>query len=262
VTPHERLEHSTWDLFYLPDGVNVIDRPELLALQSERPVDYLNAVYRVRAEAERLPALIDEVETLHRHVESRWHLADTIDTHALATLLSAEGYAATQAHDARVIAVDAFTPKAESQVSVRRIVDEQGLRDCWTVAEEAFGTARNYTDDDAALELSQCAAEDAQVQRFVAYLGEEPVCSGGMSAFPELGFALLWAGGTVPSARGRGAYSAVVAARMARAAQRNIAFVGLYARTDSSSPIVGAQGFENVGRMDYWVGPIRPRRGR
>ena len=253
MTPHERLEQSTWDLFYVPSGVNIIDRPELLALQSKRPVDYLNAVYRTRAAAERIPALIEEVGALHRRVESRWHVANTIDTHALETRLAAQGYAATQAHDARVVAVDSFAPKAASEVVVRRIVNEKLLRDCWKVAEVAFGTARNYTDDDAVVELGQCSAEDAQVQRFVAYLGDRPVCSGGMSVFPSLGFALLWAGGTVPSARGRGAYSAVVAARMERAAQRDIPFVGLYAREDSSSPIVGAQGFENVGRMDYWV---------
>lgn len=253
MTPHERLEQSTWDLFYLPSGVAVIDRPELLALQSERPVDYLNAVYRVRAKPKRLSALIEEVGAFHRDVESRWHVADTFDAQPLERKLAEQGYAATQAHDARVIAVDSFVAKATSNVVVRRIVDEAGLRDCWKVAEEAFGTARNYTDDDAVLELSQCAPAEAKVQRFVAYEGGAPVCSGGMSCFPALGFALLWAGGTVPSARGRGAYSAVVAARIARAAQRNLEFVGLYAREDSSSPIVGAQGFSKVGRMSYWV---------
>lgn len=253
MTPHERLEQSLWDFFYLPEDVTVIDRPELLVLQSTRPVDYLNAVYRTRAAPARISELIDEVSELHKQVESRWHVANTVATSALETQLNTRGYQVTHAHDARVIAVDSFSARPKGDVVVRRIVDETGLRDAWKVAEEAFGTSRKYSDDDAIFELAQCAGDAAKVQRYVAYSGDEPICSGGMSCFPTLGFALFWAGGTVPHARGRGAYSAVVAERVRRAAQRKIPFVGLYAREGSSSPIVGAQGFENVGRMTYWV---------
>ena len=102
------------------------------------------------------------------------------------------------------------------------------------------------------IELGQCIRADARVQRFVAYDGDEPVSSGGVNIYPELGFGLLWAGGTVPAARGRGAYSAILAARIACAAARGLRFIGLYARVGTSSPVVAAQGFDSVGRMTYW----------
>jgi hypothetical protein len=183
---------------------------------------------------------------------------DTIDVEPLEAALTSGGYEPTNVHDARVIATDAFSPRP-SGVSVRRVADEETLRDCWHVADSAFGRNGDYTDDDVPVELAQCAATDARVQRFVAYIDDRPVSSGGVNLSPELGFGFLWAGGTVPEARGRGAYSAIVAARIGCAAMRGIPFVGVYARVDSSSPIVAAQGFESVGRMAYWE--RAPRKG-
>lgn len=259
MTPHERLERSTWDLFWLPDGVTVLDRPELLALRTPRPLRYLNAVYRTRADAARLPELVREVDAFHQGVDSRWAVVDTVDTSALEAQLSAHGYTPGHAHHARVIAVDRFTPRPGSAVIVRQVTDERGLRDCWRVSEAAFEQDGNYTDADVPAELAECTGAGARVQRFVAYLGEVPVSSGGINLYPELGIGFLWAGGTVPAARGRGAYSALVAARAACAAARGIELIGLYARVESSSPIVGAQGFANVGRMSYWERPAAHR---
>lgn len=249
---HERLERSTWDLFWLPDEATAIDRPELMAVHAPRPLRHLNAVYRTRAAAARLPALIAEIEPLHRHFKSRWTVADTVEVAALEAALGAAGYAPVDVHDARVIAVDDYAPRPAAGVEVRRVDTEEALRDCWRVNELAFGRDGDYTDADAAIELAQCADESGRVHRFVAYDGGEPVCSAGINLYPDHGFGFLWGGGTVRAARGRGIYSAVVAARVAAAAARGIDFVGLYARVGSSSPIVSRQGFEAVGRMTYW----------
>ena len=252
MTPHERLERTTWDLFWLPEGVTVIDRPELLALHTPRPLHYLNAVYRVRADAARVPALIAEVRALHESVDSRWTVVDTIDTGAIEHHLADNGYAPGNVHDARVIAVDAFEARPAPGMRIERVTDERGLRDCWRVSEAAFEQEGDYADDDVRIELEQCVAPDARVQRFVAYVDGEPVSSGGVNLYPQLGFAFLWTGGTMPDHRGRGIYSAVVAARVACAAARGIPYVGLYARVGTSSPILAAQGFVSVGRMTYW----------
>lgn len=252
LSRHDRLERCTWDLFWLPPEASSVDRPELLVVSAPRPLRFLNAVYRTRAAGDRLAAVIDEVAALHRDFGSRWTVTDTVDTAELETRLDAAGYAVAHAHDARVAAVDGFTPRAASDAEVRRVSDSDTLRDCWRVNELAFNNSGDYRDEDLDVELAECAADDARVQRYVAYLDGEPVSSGGMNLYPELGFAFLWGGGTVAAARGRGIYSAVVAARVARAAERGIAFAGLYARVDSSSPIVGAQGFAHCGQMSYW----------
>lgn len=252
MTPNEQMEASTWDMFWLPPSITVVDRPELMVLHTPRPLPYLNSVYRTRAAPERLPALIDEVRRLHANVESRWLVFDTIDTAPLEAALAAADYQRGHEHDNRVTEVATFVARPSAGVTVRRVCDEATLRDCWRVSEAAFARDGDYTDDDVPVELARCAAPDARVQRFVAYIDGEPVSSGGMNLYPALGLGFLWAGGTVPSARGRGAYSAIVAARVARARARGLARVGVYARAATSSPIVAAQGFAKVGRLTYW----------
>ncbi len=253
MTPHDRLERSTWDLFWLPPEARVIDRPELLAIGIDREVGYLNCVYRTRADPPRLPALIDEVTALHRPRTSRWSVVDTVDPQPLMDALTRAGYERGTIHDARIVAVDRFIARPSAAIEVRRVTDAQTLRDCWHVMDAAFGAKQPRDDDALALELSQCGPPGSRIQRYVAYLDGEPVSSGGLNVYPQLGIALLWAGGTVPSARGRGAYSAVVSERVARAAALGIEFVGLYARQESSSPIVAAQGFDRHGTMIYFT---------
>jgi GNAT superfamily N-acetyltransferase len=93
------------------------------------------------------------------------------------------------------------------------------------------------------------------VHRFVAYLGDEAVSSGNMTIFDDLRFGFFWAGSTLPEHQGKGFYSAVVAARIAFAKQRGLEAVGVYARKQTSSPIVARQGFVAVGEMAYWDCP-------
>lgn len=252
LSRHDRLERCTWDLFWLPPVASAVDRPELMVVSAPRPLPYLNCVYRTRAAGERIAALIDEVAGLHRDFGSRWTVADTVDNTELEARLDAAGYRIAHVHDARVTAVDAFVPRPDCGAEIRRVTDEQTLRDCWRVNEIAFGQAGDYREEDLAFELADCAPEGARTQRYVAYVDGEPVSSGGMNIYPELSFTFLWGGGTVAAARGRGVYSAILAARVARAAELGIEHAGLYARVESSSPIVGNQGFANCGRMSYW----------
>jgi GNAT superfamily N-acetyltransferase len=259
MTPNERLERATWDLAWVPPDTRVVSRPELLALAYDRDVAYLNIVLRTRAPAERLPALLAEVGALHGRQTSRWSVVDTVPTGALCAALEQAGYAATQAHDARLVHVDRFVARASS-VGVRRVTDAATLRDCWAVSDAAFGPTERR-DEDVARELAACAPADARTQRFVAYLDGAPVSSGGINLYPHLDIGLLWAGGTVPSARGRGAYSALLAARLKRAKERGVSFAGLYAREDTSNPIVTKLGFERHGSMTHFTKAGAPLAG-
>jgi GNAT superfamily N-acetyltransferase len=71
-----------------------------------------------------------------------------------------------------------------------------------------------------------------------------------MNVHAGLGF--LWGGGTLPEARGRGAYRAVLAARMRRARELGLGWVGLQARADTSWPVVRRLGFQSDGSMVSW----------
>jgi len=130
----------------------------------------------------------------------------------------------------------------------------QSLRDCTGVIGRAFPGGRAFTQMELEHDLRNCTGPNARVQRFVAYDDKSgrPLSSGGMTLYPALGFGLLWAGGTIPEARGRGAYAAILGARIKRARELGFDYVGLYAMVNTSAPIVLRHGFRAYGSMTYW----------
>ncbi len=252
------LEKTQHDLFWLPPRTRVEDRPELLYLAADSGESYLNTALRLRAEDARVPALVAEVDRAHARVDSRWALAGEAHRPGVERVLEAAGYHAEHEHFGYAIAVASFQPRrADPGVVVRRVTDLASLRDCIAVSERAFGRARPEDPVDIAAQLFNCTREGARVQRFVAYDRDsgEPLASAGLNAYPALRFGFLWAGGTLPEARGRGAYSALVSARVARATELGLDAVGLYARVNTSAPIVAKQGFVRGGPMTYWLRP-------
>ena len=254
LTPEERLERTQWDFFWISDDAVAVDRPELAYITSARDVLYLNTVTRTRAEPHDLARLIDEVQRAHRSVRSQWLVPGTFDSTALTHALSAAGYAPASDHIASVIAPDTYSPRPSPGISARIVETMDDLKACIEVSSRAFGRDELVTDTELLSQLERCTSSDARVRRFVAYddASGEPLSSGGISVHPEIRFGFLWAGGTVPEGRGRGAYSAVLKARTDWAQRHGIDLVGLYAIVGTSAPIVAKQGFVDVGRMTYW----------
>lgn len=253
----EALERTQRDLFWLPPGVRVVERPEILYLAAPGSGDgYLNAVLRVRATAAQVPGLVDEVIDAHAGAISRWMLAGASRGEALERALAARGYELAHRHFGFAIGVDEYAPRTSRGVTARAVETMDDLRAAIDVLGRAF--ERPVTTDDASLaqQLGACAGPGARVHRFVAWddATGAPLATAGMSAFPTIGagFGFLWGGGVVREARGRGAYSALVGARVARARALGLRHVGLYARLETSAPIVAAQGFGRLGPMEYW----------
>jgi GNAT superfamily N-acetyltransferase len=251
VTPAEILERSQWDLFWLPDDVRAVDRPEVLYIASDRPDVIFNSVVRTRAAGAQLAAVVDEVRHAHP-VRSRWLVPDTFDTTALEGELTVRGYVGDHTYDVRTLAVDAERPPLRDGLTVRRVQALEDLRAVYAVSRSAFGDGFPRSEADLRRELEACADPDGRVHRFVVFDEDRPVCAGGLNRYDDLGFGFLWAGGTVPEARGRGAYTALITARMQWARRLGLRLVGLYAKTDTSSPIAARQGFAHGGQMTYW----------
>jgi hypothetical protein len=255
-TPHERLERAMWDLFWIPDDVTVVDRADLLLLRCDRPVRLLNTVLRAVATPDRIDTLVDECRGLHAHNASRWWISDTRPSAHIEAALIRGGYSAGHRHEARGVDVAAFQPRPSSEFSVRAIDTVERMRHCVQVGNEAFGRVESFSDEALARDVARCIEPGARLHRFVAYdRSATPVASASMTSFPDLRFGFLWGGGTIPSARGRGAYSSLLASRLALAHELGLALVGLYARAATSAPIVTRWGFEQWGEMTYWDRP-------
>ncbi len=253
MSPDQVLERTQWDLFWVPPDARVVDRPELLYVCCDRPVGYLNSCLRIRGAQSDLPGLVAELSAAHAGVLSKVQVNPQCQSTALERALTAAGYAAGDRHHGMSIAVDDHARTPPDDLVVRPVRDRQGLAD-WDHAHGlAFGRPLDRDPGETALELAR-AVPGNRVQRFVAYDRStgEPLASSAMTAFDDLGFGMCWGGGTVPSGRGRGAYTALVSARIAMARTLGLARIGLYARVGTSAPIVSRQGFERHGVMTFW----------
>lgn len=135
-------------------------------------------------------------------------------------------------------------------IEVRRVIDERGLWDAYTVEADAFdGPAP--TDDRVAHGMTEVRAGLAtgSMARYVAYVDGAPVSAAGWG--PVGTVARLWGAGTIRAARRRGGYRAVLEARL-RAAVEGGCTLGLtHGRVDTSSPILQRVGFRRHGEQRH-----------
>lgn len=251
MSPDAILERAQWDTFWLPPGSTVVERPELAYAASPVDQPFLNCVHRARLARGQVEAAIAEVLAAHAGRRSRWLVTDGSRPSGIERDLAAAGYAPGHATRGAILAV-ADWRDAQTGHTVRRVEDRRGLDDLYEVVEAVFGPGRRPEPAALEAELAQCAPRGGRVHRYVAYAGDRPVAAGGLGAHPALGIGVLWAGGTVPEARGRGAYRALLQARIHDACRLGLDAVGLYARVETSLPIVRRLGFSVHGAMVHW----------
>jgi GNAT superfamily N-acetyltransferase len=136
-------------------------------------------------------------------------------------------------------------PPGPPGVDARRLVSLEEYAEAQDVAAEAFAfppEQRRPRLEHAADWAVWQASEHAAV--YGAWLDGELVATG--RAFFSPRGALLSGGATLPRARGRGAYRALVRARWEDAAARGTAALAVQAKKETSAPILRRLGFEQV----------------
>lgn len=125
------------------------------------------------------------------------------------------------------------------QHDVRRIPDPAGLREVLAVSQAVWEEDLSDLGARLALELR---AERCDLAVYAAYVDDVPACCGWLRYDRRSQFASLWGGSTLPGYRGRGLYTALLAARMQEAQRRGARFLTVDAGA-MSRPIVSALGF-------------------
>jgi hypothetical protein len=128
-------------------------------------------------------------------------------------------------------------------VEVRRLESAAALEDVARIEaavwEEDFGWVVERLGADLAL--------PGYLSVYAAYVAGQPACAGWTYFHANSQFASLWGGSTVPEHRGKGLYTAVLAARVAEAAQRGYRFLTIDA-SPMSQPIAAKHGFRVLTR--------------
>jgi hypothetical protein len=129
------------------------------------------------------------------------------------------------------------------EVAVSPVVDELGIEDYLAVESAVWACEPGTTRDLLRSTLGDPSQRD---RGFVAYFDGKPVGCGRLTASPQSQFAGLWGGSVLPDFRGRGAYRALLSARIHHLRE----FDSLrYVRVDAmamSRPILERYGFKRV----------------
>jgi hypothetical protein len=160
----------------------------------------------------------------------------------LAQRLAARGFVLEEPDAIMVLDVAAAPPAllAEPAVDVRRLSDPAQLADVVAVLGPVWGEDFNWVYE----RLGGHMAIPDYLSVFVAYSDGTPACAGWTYYSPGH-FAGLWGGSTLAAYRGRGLYTAVLAARVREAHQRGVRYLTIDAGS-MSRPIVARHGFEVI----------------
>ena len=123
-------------------------------------------------------------------------------------------------------------------VDVRPITQADGLEDVKLVEEQVWSRDHDWIRKRLGAHLQI----PGYLSVYVAYVDDEPACAGWIYYNATSDFAGLWGGSTVEQYRGRGLYTAVLAARVQEAIRRGRRFLTIDASL-MSEPIVKRHGF-------------------
>ena len=136
----------------------------------------------------------------------------------------------------------------DRSVVVRRAESVEDLHDFFNVQRVAFGDDRSSPEggQDYVDEMFEAERSRDDIRTYLAYLDGEPVATA-RATFAEHGV-VMNGGSTLPHARGRGCYRALVAARWNDAVARGTPYLTTVARP-MSAPILQRMGLEEVCRV-------------
>ncbi|MEP9381094.1 GNAT family N-acetyltransferase [Nocardioides sp. KR10-350] len=139
------------------------------------------------------------------------------------------------------------TPGTRSRVELRWVTDTAAARDMGRLAAEIFGgdppTEADAADDGRHGAASQRTGTGGAV---LAYVDGRPAAYGGLTIAGR--DARLWGGGVLEPYRGRGLYRAILATRLAYAAEHGAQVALVRGRTGTSAPILRRAGFGAYGQ--------------
>lgn len=246
------IDAAFTDWLWVPDGTEVHELPGGRLLVRPPYLSHRAFAVGTPPPGAEEQALEEALEVVARHdlPQLHWALAEQPENEAFADLLGARGATPFEALD-RLIWEPTDLPDARSDAVVLPVLDVVAARALGRIDEVVF---EDLPIDDERLSevVSECAAEYSSRRgaRFVAWLDGEGVSNGGLTMAGEV--ARLWGGATLPHARRRGVYAAVLAERLRVALDWGATLALVKGRIETSAPILRRFGFRPHGREVTW----------
>ncbi len=245
----------------LPSGRERVDRERFTALLHHRPDPHRNLVLRVRVAPDEVEATVAEVRALYRArgtPEITWEVGPSSAPPDLTARLLALGMIPDPADPelAGMVLTQAPT-EAGAAVRVARVRTLEGFRAHKLIYHRCFGEgAAAPSEVEIVEDFERRLKREEYHARYLAFDGDAPVAAA--DAIFVDGAVLLTGGATLPEARGRGVYRALIQRRWEEAVAQGTPALVVQAG-GMSRPILERLGFVEVTRVkrlrDRWAGP-------
>jgi GNAT superfamily N-acetyltransferase len=206
-----------------------------------------NTVQRQRMRADEIDDVLAEVRSLLRERgrdKTQWEVGSSAEPPDLVERLLERGLIWDKEPYALALVLSREPPPPPPEIVARRVETLEEYAAANAVQWEAFGTPPDEIEANQA-RLAERWAETVNVMH-AAWLDGEIVAAG--TAAPTEHGLLLYGGATLPSARGRGAYRAVLHARWQEAVENGTPAL-ITQGGSMSRPILERLGFERVGEI-------------
>lgn len=215
-------------------------------------------VERIRLTADAVPAALEVTRGLPGLERVTWWVGEQSTPPGLAEQLLAAGLEADDSTPELTSLTIASRPAGEPAVEVRRVTTFEDYAraieldwEVWNLAADVRETRRAK-----AAEHWELIVADGRVGHYLAFVDSEPAGFGRAVFTPSA--AILLGGATLPSARGRGVYTALVHARWDEAVERGTPRIMVSAGA-MSAPILERLGFTPVGKVRLLVDRLHAR---
>lgn len=235
--------------------LETMPRDDVLATTREYPFKWGSSVSRARWSEANVEERIDEVVEFFR-ARGRsfvWWIGPSSTPADLPARLERRGFVSQGKFAAMAAALPLDVPPISPAIEVIEVHDER------TALDSVSAGFWRATED----EIRWVARERAQYVRcpkrrggfVVGYLDGSPVSTAFWRDTPDGHLVYFGGGATLPAFRERGAYSALVAYRAARAAERGVRWAAVTADRATSASILARRGFRDHGPLLVYDSP-------
>ena len=249
----DRITAAMSSFWWVPDSFTVVDRPELAYCID--PTQGSNQVSRIDASDDDLLSLVREVSAAFRNIFCRV-MTGTHQSPLLFRLLERFGFRREHVYDILFQNIEDHVFREWSAFRIENVLTLEQLIKLEQITSEVVSS--NFTrrsDEEYAHMLTEYHKQKPRAVRFLARDShtDHVVGTASMGIFEAPSVVTFFGGCTVPKARNKGVYSALIDARLEYAKKRGLQLAAVYAQKTTSSPIVTKQGFRRCGGMITWT---------
>lgn len=231
----------------------LIERPGFRQLVTPSATGYLNEVSFARLAPEEADRAIEGAIADYRahRLATKWYVGPTTQPQDLGERLVRRGF---DSWDVRAMGIDTRVPAlASADLDVAEI-GEADLDDYIDTNLRGWSTGDGQRDLERASHLRELRKEPRTAHFFQARIAGQGVGTAGI--FLREGYGYLVGGQVLEAARGRGAYRALTAARLAFLRARGDGYAVTLARESTAAPLLEHLGFETLFRCKCYLLPF------